>query len=110
MMMLMMEVVITLIMKVLAMNGEHMDQMMKTTMIIHMKDLEVAMKSPHLHGSTGLQNLQNNLHQSHLDLQSDLQWKVILRQKKSNLVECLDVLEDQVQGKFLTMVIWFYYL
>ena len=73
MMMLMKVVVIILTMKVLAMNGEHMDQMMKITMNIHMKDLEVAMKNPHLHGSTGLQNLLNSPHQSHLNLQSDLQ-------------------------------------
>ena len=73
MMMLMKAVVIILTMKVLAMNGEHMDQMMKITMNIHMKDLEVAMKNPHLHGSTGLQNLLNSPHQSHLNLQSDLQ-------------------------------------
>ena len=105
MMMLMKAVVIILTMKVLAMNGELMDQMMKTIhMNIHMKDLEVAMKNPHLHGSTGLQNLQNRPHQSHLNLQSDLQrqpWK--LQQKKNNLVECLDVLEDQVPRKFLIM-------
>ena len=74
MMMLMKAVVIILTMKVLEMNGELMDQMMKTIhMNIHMKALEVVMKSPHLHGSTGLQNLQNRPHQLHLNLQSDPQ-------------------------------------
>ena len=109
MMMLMKEVVIILTMKVLAMIGEPMDQMMKTTMI--MKDLEVAMKNPSLHGSTGLQNLQNNLHQSHLKLPSDLQGlPQRLQERKINLVECLDVLEDQGPGECLTMDNWFCYL